>query len=147
MESVEVIEPGGVSIVTLMLKQVLDRNLQDPRKRHVMKNRLLTVQVRVRGMLTTLFFEADRVRAEEGAHGRPDIELEGDMQTLLSIALGGSPVGAIFQRRLRLRLNRFRGGLYGLRLMLLMQLGRPPLYLRWMMKKEPQQDGLTGESE
>ena len=37
MESVEVAERGLASIVTLMLKQVLDRNLQDPRKRHVMK--------------------------------------------------------------------------------------------------------------
>jgi hypothetical protein len=147
MESVEVVEPGGVSIVTLMLKQVLDRNLQDPRKRHVMKNRLLTVRVRVRGMLTTLFFEADRVRAEEGGHGRPDMELEGDMQTLLSIALGASPIGAIFRKKLRLRLKRFRGWIYGLRFLLLMQLGQPPLYLRWMMKRMPKQDGMTGEPE
>jgi len=136
METVEVAEPGGVSIVTLMLKQILDRNLQDPRKRHLMKSRLLTVQVRVRGMLTTLFFEANRVRAEEGAHGRPDIELEGDMRTLLDVALGASPVAAIVRRRLRLRLKRFRGWVYGLRFLLLVQLGEPPWVLRWMMKKE-----------
>lgn len=143
MESVQVSDCGGVSIVTLMLKQILDRNLQDPRKRHVMKNRLLTVHIRVRDMFTTLFFEADRVRAEEGAHGRPDIELEGDMQSLLAIALGGSPVQALLRRRIRIRLKRLRGGWYGLRLLLLMQLGRPPLYLRWLMKRERKPDAST----
>jgi len=132
MESVQVGECGHASIVTLMLKQVLDRNLQDPRKRNVMKNRELTVHVRVRKMQTTLCFESNRVRAEEGTHGRPDIELEGDMQTLLDVALGASPVRALFRGKLRLRLKRFRGVLYGLRLLLLMQLGRPPFYLRWL---------------
>ncbi len=143
MDSVQVSDCGKVSIVTLMLKQVLDRNLQDPRKRNVMKNRMLTIHVRVRKMLTTLCFEADRVRAEEGAHGRPDIELEGDMQALLAIALGGSPVRALIQRKIRLRLKRFRGWLYGLRLLLLMQLGRPPIYLRWLMERQRKTDGST----
>jgi hypothetical protein len=147
MESVDVGECGRVSIVTLMLKQILDRNLRDPRKRNVMKNRVLTVQIRVRKMLTTLFFEADRIRAEEGAHGKPDMELEGDMPTLLSIALGGSPVRAVLRRKLRLRLRRFRGWWYGLRFLLLMQLGQPPVYLRWLMERERKPNGCTGETE
>ena len=40
MESVEVIEPGRSSILTLMLKQILDRNLQDPRKARLMQGRV-----------------------------------------------------------------------------------------------------------
>ncbi len=143
MQSVQIADAGRASIITLMLKQVLDRNLQDPRKRDVMKDRVLTVHVRVRNMRTTLCFDTDRVRAEEGAHGRADIELEGDMQSLLAVALGASPVRALIRRKIRLRLRRLRGWLYGLRLLLLMQLGRPPFYLRWLLAgtKDPPSQG------
>jgi len=146
MDAVQVSDSGGASIVTLMLKQVLDRNLQDPRKRNVMRSRQLTVHIRVRKMLTTLCFEVDRVRAEEGAHGRADIELEGDMPSLLAIAVGASPVRALLRRRIRIRLRRLRGWLYGPRLLLLMQMGRPPLYLRWLMAKgrEPEGSAIPG---
>jgi len=140
METVEVAELGRVSVVTLMLKQVLDRNLKDPRKRNVMKNRMLIVQFRVREMVMTLFFEANRVRAEEGARSKPDIEIAGNMKTLLSIALGKSPLTALFRRQLRVRIKRLKGYLYILRVLLLMQLGKPPAYLRWLAAKEPQED-------
>ena len=140
MEAVEIAELGRVSVVTLMLKQVLDRNLQDPRKRNVMKNRMLVVQVRVREMVMTLFFEGTRVRAEEGARSKPDIEISGDMGALLSVALGGSPLLAVFRRKLKVRIRRLRGYFHILRLLLLMQLGKPPAYLRWLTGKEPAKD-------
>lgn len=139
MESVEVAELGRASIITLMVKQIMDRNLVDPMKRKVMRNRVLTVHIRVREMLTTVFFESDRVRAEDGAHGKPDMEIRGDMQTLLALALGANPLRQILKRRLRIRLKRWRGWVYGLRLLLLMQLGDPPGYLRWMADKKAKQ--------
>jgi len=143
MDAVEVAELGRVSVATLMLKQVLDRNLQDPRKRNVMKNRMLIVQFRIREMLMTLFFEADRIRAEEGARSKPDIEISGDMGTLLSIALGASPLVALLRRKLKIRLKRLRGYLYVLRLLFLMQLGKPPYYLRWLAPRRPKQNSQT----
>ncbi len=139
MESVEVAELGRASIITLMVKQIMDRNLMDPRKRNVMRNRVLTVHIRVREMLTTVFFESNRVRAEDGAHGKPDMVIKGDMQTLLALALGASPLREILKRRLRIRLKRWRGWVYGLRLLFLMQLGDPPGYLRWMAAKKAKQ--------
>ena len=124
MESVEVVEPGKTSILTLLLKQILDQNLRDPRRARVMQDRVLTVRVRAREMETTLFFEADRVRAEDGAHGRPDVEIAGTLPALLSIALGASPVRAALGRRMRIRPMRWKGWVYGLRLMRVMRLGR-----------------------
>ena len=135
MESVEVGELGKTSILTLMLKQILDRNLQDPEKSGVMQGRVLTVCVRARQMQTTLFFEANRVRAEDGAHGRPDIEIAGDMPVLLSVSLGASPVRAVLARRMRIRPMRWKGLAYGLRLMLMMQLTRPPVCLRLLARR------------
>jgi hypothetical protein len=135
MESVEVFELGKTSILTLMLKQILDRNLQDPRKSGVMKGRVLTVHVRARQMRTTLFFEANRVRAEDGAHGRPDIEIVGDMSVLLSISLGASPVRAVLARRMRVRPMGWKGLAYGLRLKLMMQLAGPPICLRLLARR------------
>lgn len=135
MESVEVVELGESSILTLMLKQILDRNLQDLQKSRVMQDRVLTVRVRARQMKTTLFFEANRVRAEDGEHGRPDIEIAGDLSVLLSLVLGASPLRAVLARRLRVRLRRWKGWLHGLRLIPMMQLGRPPAYLRLLARK------------
>jgi hypothetical protein len=135
MESVEIVELGETSILTLVLKQILDRNFQDPRKSRLMQDRVLTVRVRARQMKTTLFFEANRVRAEDGEHGRPDIEIAGDLSALLSVALGASPLRAVLSRRLRVRLRRWKGWLYGLRLILMMQLGGPPAYLRMLARK------------
>jgi hypothetical protein len=126
MESVEVIEPGRSSILTLMLKQILDRNLQDPRKARLMQGRVFTVRVRARGMQTTLFFEADRVRAEDGTHGRPELEIAGDMPALLSIVLGASPLRALLAGKMRVRPRRLKGWFYGARLMRMMRLGASP---------------------
>lgn len=78
-----------------------------------------------RRMLTTLFFEASRIRAEDGAHGRPNIEISGELQSLLSIALGVHPLKAILKRRLRVRLRGWRGRLYALRFLSLRQLSAP----------------------
>jgi hypothetical protein len=135
METVEVRESGKASIITLMIKQIMDRNLLDPQKRNLMRNRSLTVHIRVREMFTTVFFESTRVRAEDGVHGRPDIEIWGDMQSLLAIALGASPFRQLWKRRLGIRPRRWRGLLHGLRLLALMQLGPLPAYLRWLGKK------------
>ncbi|MEW6444175.1 MAG: SCP2 sterol-binding domain-containing protein [bacterium] len=126
MQEVEVPDLGRASILTLMLKQILDRNLQDPRKRDRMRNKVLTVQLRVRRMLTTLFFEADRVRAEDGAHGRPNIEISGDMSSLLRVALGANPLRDILKRRLEVRLRGWRGWFFALRFLPLMQVGPSP---------------------
>lgn len=146
MESVEVTELGKSNIITLMIKQIMDRNLLDPRKRQVMMNRVLTVQIRVRQMLTTVFFESNRVRAEDGAHGSPDVEIQGDMQTLLDLALGASAFREILKRRLKVRPRRWRGWLYGLRLLVLMQLSYPPLLLRWLtgMKNKQKEKNAVG---
>ena len=135
MESVEVVELGRTSILTLMLKQILDRNLQDPRKSRVMQDRVLTVRIRAGQMQTTLFFEANRIRAEDGAHGRPDIEIVGDMPVLLSISLGASPLRAFLARRMRVRPMQWRGFAYGLRLMVMMQLAGPPFCLRLLARR------------
>lgn len=132
MESVEVAELGRASILTLMLKQILDRNLLDPQKAGVMQGRVLTVHVRARDMRTTVFFEPARVRAEDGGHGRPDLVITGDMRSLLSLALGGGLLRALLGGGLRIRIRGWRGLWYGLRLTLLMQLGPPPAYLRWL---------------
>ena len=132
MESVEVTELGRASIITLMVKQIMDRNLLDPLKGHVMRNRVLTVQIRVRQMLTTIFFESSRVRAEDGAHGKPDIEIQGDMQTLLALALGASAFREILGGRLKIRPKRLKGLLYGFHLLVLMQLSAPPTLFRWV---------------
>jgi len=136
METVEVSDLGASSIVTLMLKQILDRNLMDPQKRALMNNRLLTVHVHVRLMAVTVSFEADRVRAENGAHGKPDIVITGDMQTLLSVAVGGDPLLLIWKRRLKVRPRRWRGWIYCVRLLLLMQVGQSPTYLLWLIRKD-----------
>ena len=135
MESVEVAELGRTSLLTLMLKQVLDRNLQDPYKSRAMRNRVLTVRVRARRMKTTLFFEANRVRAEDGTHGRPDLEIAGELPALLSLALGASAARAFLARRLRVRLKSWRGWVYVPRLMPVMQLGKPPSYLRLLVRR------------
>ncbi len=126
MESVEVVELGRMSLLTLMLKQVLDRNLQDPRKSRAMLDRVLTVRLRTRKMETTLFFEANRVRAEDGAHGRPDLEVAGELPALLSVALGASPVRAILARKLRVWPRSWKGWVNAPRLMFLVQLERRP---------------------
>ena len=139
MESVEVVEIGESSILTLMLKQILDRNLQDLQKSRVMQDRVLTVRIRARQMKTTLFFEANRIRAEDGEHGQPDIEIAGDLSVLLSLALGSSPLRAVLARRLRVRLRRWKGWLYGRHLILMMQLARPPTYLRLLARKGREQ--------
>jgi hypothetical protein len=143
METVEVAELGKASIITLMIKQIMDRNLLDPRKRNLMRDRMLTVHVRVREMFTTVFFESTRIRAEDGVHGRPDIEIRGDMQTLLAIALGASPFRALWNRRLGFRPRRWRGLVYALRLLAMMQLGPLPAYLRWLGAK-PDSAGSAG---
>lgn len=126
MESVEVIELGRSSILTLMLKQILDRNLQDPRKARLVRGRVFTVRVRAREMQTTLFFEADRVRAEDGTHGCPELEIAGDMPALLSIVLGASPVRTLLAGKMRVRPKRLKGWFYGVRLMRIMRLGASP---------------------
>lgn len=122
MVEVEVQDLGRSSILTLMVKQILDRNLGSPAKSGLMRNRLLTVRIRVSRMTTSLFFEASRIRAEDGAHGRPDIEISGDMSSLLSVALGASPLKALLRRRLRIRLRGWKGWLYALRFLSLMQI-------------------------
>lgn len=123
MESVEVQEPGGTSLLTLMLKRLLDRSLQDPRMSRVMASRVLTVRVRTRKMATTLFFESDRILAEDGNRGRPDLEISGDLPSLLSLALGANPVRAVLARRLRVRPRSLRGWVYAPKLMRILRLG------------------------
>lgn len=126
MIEVEVQDLGRSSILTLMVKQILDRNLRNPAKSGLMRNRLLTVRIQVRNMTTSLFFEASRVRAEDGGHGRPDLEIAGNMRSLLSVALGTNPLRAILHRHLRVRLRGWKGWLYVFRFLSLMQLdGRP----------------------
>lgn len=126
MVEVEVQDPGRSSILTLILKQILDRSLASPVKSGLMRNRLLTARIQVRNMTTSLFFEASRVRAEDGAHGRPDIEISGDMRSLLSIALGASPLRALLRRHMRIQLRGWKGWLHALRFLSLMRVeGRP----------------------
>lgn len=130
MERVELAEPGRASLLTLMLKQILERNLQDPRKSRAMRGRVLTVRVRTRRMKTTLFFENGRVRAEDGAHGRPDLEMAGEPSALFSVALGASLLRALVARRVQVRLRNWRGWTCALRLIPLLQVGGPPADLR-----------------
>ena len=141
MGSVEVPELGRASILTLMLKQVLDRSLQDPSNSRVMRNRVLTMRVRARRMKTTLFFEANRVRAEDGAHGRPDIEIAGELRALVSIALGASALRAFLAGRIRIRMRSWRGWVYAPRLIALMQSGKSPSYLGRFVRKGPEKGG------
>ncbi len=135
MKSVEIAELGRVSIIALMLQQILNRNLQDPEKCNLMKNRVLILRVQVLQMLTTVFFESDRIRLEDGAHGRPDIEIAGDMQTLLSVVLGANPLRYIFNRQLRFRPRGWKGWFCAPRILLIMQQGKPPACLRWLLEK------------
>jgi ubiquinone biosynthesis protein UbiJ len=123
MKPVEVLEPGKASLLTLMLKQLLDRNLNDPGKSRAMQGKVLTVCVRSRRMETTLHFEAGRIRAEDGYHGRPDLEVAGELPALLSVALGASPVQAVLARRLRVRPRSRRGWVHARRLMCVLRLG------------------------
>lgn len=126
MVEVEVQDLGKSSILTLMVKQILDRNLGNSAKSRLLRNRVLTARIRVRNMTTSLFFEASRIRAEDGCHGKPDIEIAGDMRVLLSIALGTNPLKAVLRRDLRVRLRGWKGWLYALRFLSLMQVdGRP----------------------
>lgn len=124
MEPVEVLEPGRASLLTLMLKQLLDRNLTDPGKSRAMKGKVLTVCVRSRRMETTLLFEDGRIRAEDGSHRRPDLEVTGELAALLSVALGASPVRAVLARRLRVRPRSWRGWVHARRLMFVVRPGR-----------------------
>jgi putative sterol carrier protein len=141
MESVEIPELGRASILTLMLKQVLDRNLQDPLKAQAMKNRVLTVRVRARSMKTTLFFEANRVRAEDGSHGKPDLEITGELPILLSLALGESPIRAFLTRRMRVRLRSWRAWIHAPRMISLMQLDRTASKARLLAGRGREQGG------
>jgi hypothetical protein len=123
MEPVEIPEPGRASLLTLMLKQLLDRNLKDPRKSEAMQGRVFSACVRARRMETTLFFEAGRIRVEDGAHGRPDLEVTGELPALLSMALGTSPVRAVLARRVRVRPRSWKGWVHAPRLMFVLRLG------------------------
>jgi|GEM_PF-2182901 hypothetical protein len=142
MVEVEVQDPGRSSILTLMVKQILDRSLANPAKSGLMRNRLLTVRIQVRNMTTSLFFEASRVRAEDGAHGRPDIEISGDMRSLLSIALGANPVWALLRRHMRIQLRGWKGWVHGLRFLSLMRVdGRPKGAASSSIDRQPQGGG------
>jgi len=146
MVEVEVQDPGRSSILTLMVKQILDRSLASPAKSSLMRNRLLTVRIQVRNMTTSLFFEASRVRAEDGAHGRPDIEISGDMRSLLSIALGANPLRALLRRHLRIQLRGWKGWLHALRFLSLMRVdGQPKAPAQPCSERPPQGAGRAGE--
>jgi len=141
MRAIEVHEPGKVNILALMLQQILDRNLQDPRKCRLMENRTFTVRIQVKEMVSTLFFEVDRIRLEEGAHGKPDIEIAGSMQIMIDIVLGANPLRSILRRHLRFRPRGWKGWFLAPRLLLLLQLGPPPAYLKWYLGKDLSEGG------
>ncbi len=126
MERVELAEPGRASLLTLMLKQILERSLQDPRKSQAMRGRSLTVRVRSRRMKTTLFFEEGRVRAEDGAHGRPDLEIAGEPAALFSVALGAGLLRSLLARRIEVRLTSRRGWICAFRMIPLLRVGGAP---------------------
>ncbi len=123
MKSVEIPDPGRSSLLTLMLKRLLERNLQDPGKAGVTSARGLTVWVRTRRMETTLLFDTNGVRAEDGSRGRPDLVISGELPALLSLALGANVLGAVLSRRLRVRPRSWRGLFRARKLMHLVRVG------------------------
>ena len=141
MESIEIAAPGKVNLAALMLRQILERNLQDPRKCRLMDNRVLTVRIQVLEMVTTLFFESSRIRMEDGSHGKPNIEISGDIQIMLDVALGASPIRSVLRRQLRFRPRGWKGWFWAPRFLLLMQLGPAPFYLKWLLGKPVSQRG------
>ncbi len=135
MKTVEVAELGRASILTLMLKQLVDQNLRDQEKVGLVLGRSFTAVFRAGRMFTTLVFEGDKVSAREGQGDAPDLEVAGDMRTLLDLGIGRNLIVPLITRRLKVRLHGLRGLGLILRILGLMRLGRLPLYLKWLVPR------------
>jgi hypothetical protein len=135
MDAVEVSDLGRSSILTLMIKQMLDQNLRDPEKVRLIRGRGFKAVFKASRMITTIVFEMGRVRIEEGRGPSPDLEIVGDIRTLLELGTGRNPLIPFIKRRLTLRFSRIHGLILTMRVLGLIRLGRLPLYLRALAHK------------
>ena len=132
METVQVSEPGKSSILTLVLKQIIDRNLKDPRKRRIIQGRCFKVVFNAGRMYTTLNFDKKTINAMEGKTEEADFSVSGDIRTFVELGTGASPLLPLIKRKIRFCFKGWRGFIVGLRIIGLLRPGKLPFYLRWL---------------
>ena len=130
-QTVEVSDPGRSSILTLMIGQILAKNLLDPSKQALIRGKTFTTVIRAGRMTTSLVVDRGAIRVLEGRQGNADLELSGSIRTLLGLAVGESLLKALLRRELSFRVFALKGLLCGIYLTGLLRHTPLPAFLKW----------------
>lgn len=103
MPEVIVEDVGGLNLVALMIRELINRNLQDPNKIKLTEHLSCTLVVKGSRMATTVIFKNGKVFLKNGAAQKPTIYIEAGLGEFLNIGVGGSYITALITGRLKVR--------------------------------------------
>lgn len=99
--AVAVEEPQRMNLLGLLLANVMERALEDPKAQRKCVPLKGGVQVRAGRMEVRLKFNEGRVEVLRGSDDRPRASVSGDLTTLADVTLGGGVVRHYLRRRLK----------------------------------------------
>ena len=94
-----------MNLLGLVLAGVLERNASSPEGRRTLVRAPAAVVVRAGRMAVTLWVGGGRVRVVRGEEKTPRAQVSGSMSSLAQLALGGSILGLVLSRKIRVRGN------------------------------------------
>lgn len=92
---------GEMNLLGYILYGIIERNLQTERGRRAFKKTKGTIGLAASGMRVTLDFQGEQLQLEVGQAGPVDARVEGTIDTLMRISLGGNFVVPVLRGRLR----------------------------------------------
>lgn len=95
------------SIATLILKRIMERNLQDDKVLKKVQNLNADIFLKVGEMTSTLIFRKGDIEIREGKVSNSSSYIEGSLSDFISIALGKYPLMAFLKRKIKLGGNLF----------------------------------------
>lgn len=102
---VKVAREDEASIMVLMLKRIIQKNLKDEKVVENIKNLKVSIVIKVGRMRATLYFKEGEITLENGEIESPSAEIEGSLKSFLNIALGRNFVVPMIMRELKIRGN------------------------------------------
>lgn len=99
--AVAVEEPQRMNLLGLLLANVMERALEDPRTQRKCAPLKGGIQVRAGRMEVRIRFNEGRVEVLRASEDRPRASVSGDLSTLADVTLGGGVVRHYLRRRLK----------------------------------------------
>ncbi len=103
MPEVIVEDVGALNLVALMIREIINKNLQNPNKLKLTKRLNCTLVLKASRMSMTVIFKNGEVFLRNGASPKPTVYIEADLGEFLNIGVGGSYIIPLITGKLKIR--------------------------------------------